>query len=140
MSFYIISQNMMEINRDSLFCVKEPFVKLFHRIVKEKPCAESAGKSLLTGEGNTSRRKPFYANHTISCHNLPAHSRPVLREFRRNSKPISHPEVSAHIRPFPPLSAYGSRYGSAHTPEVTSRCRQPVFRQSLTLSSTRNMV
>ena len=129
LSLYIISQNMMEINRDSLFCVKEPFLKLFHRIVKEKPCAERAGKSLLTGEGNTSRRKPFYANTpspaTTSRHTpapFPRNSARIPARFlNRRSPPVSAPIRSA-IR-------YGSRYGSAHTPEVTRRRGQPIFRQ-----------
>ena len=85
---------------------------------------------LTTGTGNTPRRKSFHCeNHIIPCHNLPAHSRPVPLEICRNSKPISHPEVSARIRPFPCLSAYGSGYGSARSPEVTGCCGQPDFRR-----------
>ena len=56
--------------------IAELLTREFHRIDKESLHAERTGKSLLTGEGNTSRRKPFYANHTISCHNLPSHSCP----------------------------------------------------------------
>jgi len=40
-------------------------------------------------------------------HNLPSHSR-LPRKFCPNPRPISRPDVSARIRPYPPLSAYGS--------------------------------
>ena len=84
---------------------------------------------LTTGTGNPRVVNRSTASHTAPCHNLPAHPHPVLHKYRPNPRPISHPEVSAHIRPFPRLSAYGSGYGSARSPEVTGRRGQPVFRR-----------